>query len=111
MLEYTSAGPCPGRRSKLAIVSLLLPIAGLPLSIVITKALADVAPRVYADRLGMLAWVTTSALGLGTALTAIRRIHRSGGILRGRPVAIVGIAFSITFIAWAIIVLFAASEL
>lgn len=103
-LDYARAPEVSPRRSLWAMASFGCPIAGLPLGIIVTKALEDTYPRHVADRIGMLVWIAASALGFIAALIALRRIGRSEGTMRGRPIAIVGIAFSIVFLAWAIVI-------
>jgi hypothetical protein len=104
-LDYARPPPTRPRRSLWALASICCPIAGLPLCIIMTQMLYRTYRPQVADRIGMLIWVAASALGLLAAVIGLARIRRSEGAMRGRPIAIVGIAFSIFFLALAIVIM------
>jgi hypothetical protein len=103
-LDYAPPPARSPRRSLWALASICCPIAGLPLCIIMTQMLYRTYRPQIADRIGMLVWAAASAIGLLAAVIGLARIRRSAGTLRGRPIAIVGMAFSIVFLVWAIVI-------
>ena len=104
-LDYAAPPEKRPRRSLWALASICCPIAGLPLCVIVTQFLYRSYRPPVADRIGMLIWVAACALGLLAAIIGLARIRRSEGTLRGRPIAIVGMAFSIFGVVWAIVIM------
>ena len=98
------------RRSKLAIASLFMPIAGILAGIWVTKLISGPFHSRRGDFLGLLTMFIASLVGLVCAVVAMHRIRRSDGRLIGRQIAIVAIAFATVFLVWPLVIFFAMRE-
>ena len=94
-LSYATAELRAPRRSWLAISSLIAAILVLPADIVLTQALHDFLPPHRAELLGFGGFAVMAIGVLCLSILSLRRVRRSSGALKGRPVALV--AFAISF--------------
>ena len=94
------------RWSKAAIASVLFPVVTFPAIGLLIDALAGIMPWSQAQRLGRLGGLLAYPIGLVYAVRTLRHIRLATTRLRGRTLAVIGIALNSAAIVLLLIIFY-----
>jgi hypothetical protein len=105
-IEYALPDINRRRWSKAAIASILFPVVAFPAIGLLIEALAGIMPWSEAQRVGRLVGLLAHLIGLVFAAGTLRHIRLSSTRLRGRMLAVIGIALNSTAILLLMIIFY-----